>query len=486
MRTLLLCGLLAVATLQAGAIWAGEAPDRGARPGTDTSGPGTQAARLPDTAAGKLVADYLVAFNSDDEDALRIYLEANLSPEAVAQRPVEGRLQALRQIRADAGKLELERVTEAREDGLTVVARGTTGKWLEISFVFEPDAPHRFVGARFELLDGPPGAETVGESITESELVAQLAGYLDSLVAHDEFSGVVVLAGSEVPVFSKAYGLASKEYRVPNRLETRFNLGSINKFFTNIAVEQLVGAGALNLDDTIGKYLPDYPNEEAAAKVTVRHLVDMTSGIGDFFGEKYWNTPKGRIRDLVDYLPLFASEPLEFAPGTNNRYSNGGYVVLGLIVEKASGKSYFDYVREHICEPAGMRSTGHFEADVPVPDVASGYTLIWDGEEHPGEPRRNNMYTRPARGSSAGGGYSTADDLLKLVAALKAGKLSAPGVSRAVAESGVGIAGGAPGISAYVGILPETGHTIVVLSNYDPPSALTVGREMTRMTKRLK
>ena len=152
----------------------------------------------------------------------------------------------------------------------------------------------------------------------------------------------------------------------------------------------------------------------------------MTSGIGDFFGEKYDATPKDRIRDLADYLPLFAAEPLLFEPGTDNRYSNGGYVVLGLIVEKASGMSYFDYVRENIYEPAGMENTDHLMADMPAENVASGYTRNWDGKEHPNEPRRNNIYTRPARGSSAGGGYSTADDLLKLVLALKADRLSAP------------------------------------------------------------
>jgi CubicO group peptidase (beta-lactamase class C family) len=96
-----------------------------------------------------------------------------------------------------------------------------------------------------------------------------------------KFSGVVLLAGSDGPIFRKAYGLASKEYEVPNSVDTRFNLGSINKFFTRIAIEQLVARGAVSMDDTIGKFLPDYPNKEAAAKVTVRHLLDMSSGIGN-------------------------------------------------------------------------------------------------------------------------------------------------------------------------------------------------------------
>lgn len=484
---MLVCGLLALTPSGSWARHAGAAPNSRTQSGSEAAGrDSVGTARLPDTQAGKRVAGFLEAFNAGQEAEMRVYLEANLSPEGARQRPVEGRLQALRQIREDTGVLELERITRVREDALTVVARGGTGKWLEISFAFEAEPPHRFLGARFELLEGPPSPEGEGPPLNETQLVAELSAYLDSLARRDEFSGVVLLARPDVTVFRRAFGTASKEYGVPNRAETRFNLGSINKLFTRIAVEQLAARGALTLDDTIGKFLPDYSNAEAAAKVTVRHLLEMTSGIGDFFGQRYADTPKDRIRDLVDYLPLFASDSLAFEPGTSSAYSNGGYVVLGLIVEKASGQTYFDYVREHICAPAGMESTGHLEADVPVPDVASGYTHAWGQEERRGEPRRNNIYTRPARGSSAGGGYSNADDLLRLVLALKAGKLSAPEASREVSEGGIAVAGGAPGISAYLEAQPGVGYTTVVLSNYDPPAAVRVGRKVAKMLERLE
>ena len=168
---------------------------------------------------------------------------------------------------------------------------------------------------------------------------------------------MLVARGDQVLVH-EARGLASREYAAANRTATRFNLGSINKLFTRVAIGQLAEQGKLSLDDTIGKFLPAYPNREAAAKVTVRQLLDMTSGVGDFFGKKFADTPKDRIRTLEDYLPFFAAEPLLFAPGSQRRYSNGGYVVLGLIVAKASGQSYFDYVRDHIYSPAGMTATG--------------------------------------------------------------------------------------------------------------------------------
>jgi CubicO group peptidase (beta-lactamase class C family) len=335
-------------------------------------------------------------------------------------------------------------------------------------------------------LDEPPDLIAPTTPITEAEMLKELENFMEGISLEDEFSGVVLLAKGEKPIFRKAYGLASKEYNIPNRVDTRFNLGSINKFITRIAIEQLEGKGELRFEDPIKKHLPDYPNKEAVDKVTIRHLLDMTSGIGDFFGERYQSTPKDRIRTLSDYLLLFGDEPLLFEPGTNRQYSNGGYIVLGLIIEKVSGQTYFDYVRDHIYKIAGMGNTAHLEADVPAENVASGYTNNWDENDHPGEPRRNNIYTRPARGSSAGGGYSTVDDLLKLVVALKKNELSATRTSDEINQHGIAIAGGAPGINAYVETDPETGYVIIVLSNYDPPAVDKVARKINSFLERLK
>jgi CubicO group peptidase (beta-lactamase class C family) len=316
-------------------------------------------------------------------------------------------------------------------------------------------------------------------------VLASIRSYLDECARADLFSGVVLLAQGDQLVLHEARGLASVEYGISNRIDTRFNLGSINKIFTRVAVGQLVEKGQLALDDTIIKYLPAYPNREAAQKVTVRHLLDMTSGIGDFFGEKFQETPKGRMRTLEDYLPLFASAPLLFAPGSDRRYSNGGYVVLGLIIAKASGQSYFDYVREHIYLPGGMEATSHLEADVPLTNVASGYTRNWDEENHEREPRRSNVYTRPARGSSAGGGYSTALDLFRFARALQTGKLLGP-LAKEWFSGPQAYAGGAPGINAELDLETVPGWTVVVLSNYDPPAANKVAQKINVLLKRLK
>ena len=442
--------------------------------------------RFPDTNAGKRAESYIHAFNSNNENDMRVYLEQNVSPSKLKERSIEERMTVYRQLKSDLTTLTPVKILKENPEAIKLAAQSAKDTWLELSFEFEKDEPNKLLGLRIMRLPEPPDLNAPTTSLSQAEILKELDTYLDDMSKADKFSGVVLLAKDEKPIFRKAYGLASQEYNVPNRVDTRFNLGSINKYITRIAIEQLEGKGALQLDDPIGKFLPDYPNPEAKEKVTIQQLLDMTSGIGDFFGEKYQATPKDRIRTLSDYLTLFGTDSLLFEPGTSRRYSNGGYVVLGLIIEKASGQTYFDYVRDHIYKIAGMENTSHLMADVPTSNVASGYTEYWDGNEHKNEPRRNNMYTRPACGSSAGGGYSTVDDLLKLVVALKANQLSAPKVSEEINGSGIAIAGGAPGINAQVEIQPQTGYVIIVLSNYDPPIAGTVARQIDSFIGRLK
>ncbi len=308
--------------------------------------------------------------------------------------------------------------------------------------------------------------------IAEAELVRQLSNSVDSLAKAAQFSGVAMLAKNGAPVFQRAYGMANRERAIPNNLETAFNLGSINKAFTQIAILQLSTAGKLDLDSTLAVYWPDYPNDAVARKVTIRQLMRHTSGIG---GNIFDSPPGGTrhdVRSLKDYLALFVNEPPQFEPGARNAYSNAGYVVLGLLIERLSGQDYYTYVRDHIFEPAGMTRTGSFFVDSLPSNTAIGYTT---GREDapPGAPLHPNTPELPGRGSSAGGGYSTAQDLLKFLKALREHRI-ANGL-----PAGIGIAGGSGGINAVVeGDLPG-GYDLIVLTNLDPPAAERVAR-MTR------
>ena len=221
----------------------------------------------------------------------------------------------------------------------------------------------------------------------------------------------------------------------------------------------------------------------------------MSSGLGDIFGPKYDATPKSHLRELSDYLPLFVDQPLLFEPGTQRRYSNAGYVVLGLIVEKAAGQRYHDYIREHVFRPAGMKDTDAYPQDTVVPSRAVGYTHEEEGEsaKAPSGLPRVNIYALPARSSSAGGGYSTAADLLAFDEAMRHDKLlpavwtdwfftdkSSPPAATPLPkrQGGAGFAGGTAGVNAVIESDLDTGYTVVVLSNLDPPSAEKVAKQL--------
>ncbi|HYV07226.1 MAG TPA: serine hydrolase, partial [Blastocatellia bacterium] len=346
---------------------------------------------LPDTIAGKRVAAYIKAFNTGDEQAVRQFFTENVSAAALAERPLNARAGVYREMRANLGELQLRRVIQAGENQITGLFQTTKGGLVEIGFQFEPDAPHRFLGLRVEDAEGPQDVpeDKTPAAQTEAQVIALIESRLNELSAADEFSGAVLLGKGDKIVFQKACGLASQEYNIPNRIDTRFNLGSINKTFTQVAVGQLVEQGKLSFDDKLGRHLPDYPNRDAAEKVTIRHLLDMSSGIGDFFGPQFEAMSKSQLRTLRDFLPLFASQPLRFEPGSKRQYSNGGYIVLGAIIEKVSGQDYYDYVRDHIFKPAGMQNSEWYEADKPTVNVASGYTQ----QRAEAGKRRNNIYS---------------------------------------------------------------------------------------------
>ena len=241
----------------------------------------------------------------------------------------------------------------------------------------------------------------------DSKLVPDLESKVDALVKKyidlDIFSGVVLIAEEGNPVYHKAFGLADREKNVANKLDSRFDIGSMNKSFTKIAVMQLVGEGKIKLSDKLGKYIDGFP-EEAADKITVKHLLDHQSGYGSYHTMEYWNLPleeknMGTAIEFIKKLPLF------FEPGTETEYSNAGYVILGAIIEKAAGKSYYDVIEQRITKKLGMENT-YLRDKYSVPMRTIGYYKNIKGELLSNE----SLIEKP---KPDGGFFSTTTDMLK-------------------------------------------------------------------------
>jgi D-alanyl-D-alanine carboxypeptidase len=305
------------------------------------------------------------------------------------------------------------------------------------------------------------------------------------------FSGAVLVTHNGVTLFERAYGLADREKGVPNTPQTQFRAASMYKMMTAAATLQLVQEGKLSLDATVGTYLPDYPNADVKSKVTLHHLLTHTGGTGDIFGPEF-AANRLQLRDVSDYLALYGTRGLQFTPGTKHVYSNYGFILLGAIIERVTGKSYDDQVGARVLTPAGMSSTGTAPEESLVPGRAYGYMR----QGGPSGPLVSNSSTLPYRGSPAGGGYSTVGDFARLAVAVRDGKLLdathttllytgkvnvnlagtikyAYGFMDRTMEGRrwVGHGGSHSGMNGELLFEPGGGYVVVVLSNFDPPSA---------------
>jgi CubicO group peptidase (beta-lactamase class C family) len=303
--------------------------------------------------------------------------------------------------------------------------------------------------------------------LAQADLVEKIRTTAASLARRDQFSGVILLAHRGEPVFEEAFGYADREARRAVTVGTSFNVASIGKLFTQVAIAQLAAAGKLSLDSTIATYWPDYPDRSAARKVTIRQLLTHRSGIdGDIFQNPL------TLRSNRDNLPAATRNPLAFEPGTRQQYSNAGYVVLGEIVERVSGEVYHEYIKRHVFAPAGMTLSGFPAIDSLPGHAAHGYTRGIDPDAPPPAvqpPLMRNAPMQPRRGSAAGGSYASVRDLLRFVLARRNGSLGMPG--RRSAEMA---AGGSPGTNGIVAEGLPGDYDLIVLSNFDPPAATAI------------
>lgn len=430
---------------------------------------------LPDTPPARAYTAWQSAFNAGDRERYRRFVLASFPSR---EKSIEQDLS----FASATGGFDLKKVEESTPTTLTaLVQERNSDQIARLTLAVEDGGEHRITSLSVRAIPRP--ADLAIPRLSASELASALRSKLAADATADRFAGSVLVAQDGKTIFSGSAGLADRERKIPNTARTRFRIGSMNKMFTAVAVMQLVQAGKIDLSAPLGTYLPDYPNQQIAAHVTIEQLLSHTGGTGDIFGPEY-DAHRLDLRTPHDYIALFGTRAPLFDPGTKWQYSNYGFILLGAVIERVSGVSYYDYVRDRIYRPAGMTSTGSEPESAVVANRSIGYSND-DG------PMQSNEKTLPYRGSPAGGGYSTASDLLRFANALTQDKLldaahlallttpKADALNKSYAfgfgssiTNGIhcfGHNGGAPGMSGDLEICPH--DVVVALANIDPPAA---------------
>ena len=326
------------------------------------------------------------------------------------------------------------------------------------------------------------------------ELMERIQALPDEQESADRFSGTVLVAHENQPLLTTARGYAIQPGVQRNQPDTKFNIASVTKMLTAVAVMQLVAQRKLDLHTPVAAYNPALPH---AAEITIHQLLTHVAGF-----DRYWNdayrAARSDLRTIDAYLRLFAEDPLEFPPGTRHHYGNSGYVLLGALIERATGLSYYEHMRQAIFQPLSMRNTDFYEMDLPIPNCAIGYTREnWLGPED--GQLRNNHFIYAVKGSPSEHCFSTVHDLFLFLQALQAHRLldaeytelcmrphtaaGQPGVQYGygfhIIDDGkhgrvIGHGGRALGGDTFALMYVDLGYTVIVLSNYDRPAARTV------------
>ncbi len=458
-------------------------------------------AQTPASPATRRAREVVALINSATPAAVRAFVDSAFDDQ-MRSLPMRAHVGFFMGQREQSGGLEWVEVQDEKPGETTALLRQKlTGELIAVLVRTNPAAPYR-IGGIGQRPPRPKVAAARPRITTDAELTTAIGDYVNRLARADLFSGTVLIAKDGRRLYGATFGEANKDFGVPNALDTKFNLGSMNKMFTAVTIAQLVEQGKLSYDDPLSKFLPEFPNADAAKKIRIKHLLSHTAGLGSYFNDEFDKASRARFRTVDDMMQLAKDEKLAFEPGTRWSYSNTGMLVLGKVIEVVTKQDYFEYVREHLYKPTGMTNTDAYQLDEVNKNLAVGYQR--DYAEDGTKRYRNNIFMHVIRGGPAGGGYSTAEDLVRFAEALRSGKLVSAATYELLTtpkpdvnspnygygfgvdpETGiVGHSGGFPGISSNLDIFKGTGYVAVVMSNYGGASQPVVEKIRTLVKAR--
>jgi CubicO group peptidase (beta-lactamase class C family) len=456
---------------------------------------------MPAGKKGERIQSIIDTLNSDNPERIRRFVEEECSERFRNYAPMDEHISVFRSMFRETGGMTFysirSYVPERKGETVVILKDNNFDSWQSFVVGFSDEESYLVRSLRFGVARTP--SSVTEPVLTTEDVIHEVKELMKRLCDRDVFSGTVLIAKGEDVLYSFACGEASKRFHVPNNIDTKFNLGSMNKMFTSTSIVQLAEKGKLSFQDPISKYVDEsWLPEEITSKVTIHHLLTHTSGLGSYFNETFMNGSRARFRTLEDFKPLVKNEKLTFEPGKRFRYSNTGMFFLGVVIESVTGQSYFDYIRENIYKPAGMTNSDSYEMDIPVENLAIGYYRDQDSPNG----WKNNYYLHVIKGGPAGGGFSTVVDLHRFGQAILTEKLVSPESLEVMWKdySGefygygfriddgplgkvVGHSGGFSGINANLDIFVDAGYIVAVMTNYDR-AASPVARKIKKLLER--
>ena len=458
---------------------------------------------MPAGKKGERIRSLIATVNSNDPDQISRSIKEESTEKFQKFAPMEEHINLFLNFSRQTGGIDFHSirtyVPERKEETIVILKDRNFDSWRAFVIKFDKSENYLIDGLQFSIARTPSNVNE--PNLSEKQFIQMTKEIIQRIYKRDIFSGTVLIARGEELLLEYACGEASKRFHVPNNMDTKFNLGSMNKMFTATAIAQLVEKGLLSYQDPISKYVDEsWLPKEITSKITIHHLLTHTSGLGSYFNETYSKGSRELYRTVEDFRPLVKEEKPAFEPGKRFRYSNTGMLLLGVVIESVTGQSYFDCIRKNIYEPAGMKNSDSYEMDYPVENLAIGYSLDRKSEDG----WQNNLFKHVIKGGPAGGGFSTVGDLHGFARALQTGKLVSVDSLKTLWKdhSGenygygfrvvqgpngkvVGHGGGFPGINGQLDLYLDKGYIVAVLSNYDR-GASPVAQKISQLLARVK
>ncbi|GAB5473827.1 MAG: hypothetical protein Mars2KO_19260 [Maribacter sp.] len=452
---------------------------------------------------GTVTETIINAINSNDPDKIKAFIENSFTEEFQNIAPMKAHQDIFLNYYRQTGGVRFHSMRtytpENPQENVLILKDVNYDSWQKITFSFANEKDLIIKGMGISPAEIPSGI--LESEISRTAFVEETKQTVDRLAQQDLFSGAVLIAKGNAILYQEARGEASKRFHVMNNTDTKFNLGSMNKMFTAVAILQLAEKKLIALQDPIDKYVDEsWLPSEITAKINIHHLLTHTSGLGSYFNKDFWNASRASYRNVDDFKQLVKGETLAFEPGERYSYSNTGMLLLGVIIEKVTGTDYFEYVDANIFRPARMTHTDAYEMDEPVENLAIGYSPAANSSGW-----ENNLYKHVIKGGPAGGGFSTVGDLHRFAMALVNEKLvskpsldllwtdhsnSGYGYGFSLGKGGggkvVGHSGGFPGINSNLDIFLDKDYVVVVMSNYDggaSPLAQKIKNQIARLAE---